>query len=263
MHTGFTVIQWRFLLVLALPGLLAGCQKDQAPTSIVHVYAASSLTEAFTELEQKFEAKHLGTNVALTFAGSQVLRLHIEQGARPDVFASANLSHVKALESSGRITGRYSFARNRLVVVVPTRNPSRIASIEDLQRAKRLVVGNSTVPAGQYTEQVLIKVGDHLGKSVADAIRAKVVSRENNVRLVRAKVAMGEADAAFVYHSDAVVSDRVKILEIPTKMSVSADYAIGRMTGCENPRGRDEWIDYVLSKEGQQVLANYGFEAVQ
>lgn len=262
MHIRMTAIEWRLLFLILTAGFLGGCHKAQSETRIIHVYAASSLTEAFTDLEAAFEATHKGVDVSITYAGSQVLRLQIEQGARPDVFASADLSHVKALQTTGHISDILAFAGNELVLVMPESNPAKIEQISDLVQAKRLVVANPNVPAGHYTEVVMKKIAELMGPSVADAIRSNVVSRENNVRLVRAKVAMGEADAAFVYRSD-VQTTGLKVLALPQTLRVSAHYNMGRLTDCENPGGRDKWIDYVRSTAGQDVLTKHGFEGIQ
>ena len=115
----------------------------------LNVYAASSLTDAFTEIERAFEAAHADVDAALSFAGSQVLRLQIEQGASADLYASANPDHARALRDAGLLRGVRSFAVNELAVIVPPDNPAGIESFGDLAAAERLVIGTASVPVGQ------------------------------------------------------------------------------------------------------------------
>ncbi len=175
---------------LALAGLLlAACAE---PEENLTVLAASSLTEALGTIEGDLERASPALSLSTTFAGSQVLRLQIEQGAPADVFLSADEAHVDALLRAGLVVEPVLFAHNELVVIVPPSNPAGIESLEDLPRARRLVIGDASVPVGRYTRAMLARAG------LADAVLPNVVSEESNVRLVRAKVELGEADAAVV-----------------------------------------------------------------
>ncbi|MEO0602265.1 MAG: molybdate ABC transporter substrate-binding protein, partial [Myxococcota bacterium] len=176
---------------------LLGCATDDGSPTL-SVFAASSLTEAFEDLEHSFEAEHPGVDLQLTFAGSQVLRLQIEQGARADVFASADERHLQALLDTGDVVDARIFAENELTLIVPP-SPRAVTRFEDLPRASRIVVGSPQGPVGTYTRLLLDRAGATWGATFAAAIRRNVVSEEPNVRLVRAKVELGEADAAFVY----------------------------------------------------------------
>ena len=219
------------------------------------VYAASSLTEAFQELEREFEAAWPGTDVRLTFAGSQVLRLQIQQGARADVFASANSLHMDALEEAGLAVSRGVFAHNALVVVVPDDNPAGIRSFRELPRSRRLVVGQGSTPVGRYTREVLKGAGEAFEARVL----ARVVSEELNARMVRAKVELGEADAAVIYRSDAVASRGVRVVPIDESLNVRASYLQGGVKG--SPKGplAERWMSFVASSRGAAVLARHGF----
>ncbi|MFW6198359.1 MAG: molybdate ABC transporter substrate-binding protein [Acidobacteriota bacterium] len=222
------------------------------------VFAASSLTEAFRQLEEGFEAAHPDIDVRLTFSGSQVLRLQLEQGAVADVFASANERHMDALVDAGMVSYSRVFAHNELVVVVPPDNPASVDSFPELPRAERLVIGTEGVPVGIYTRQLLDRAGAELGEEFVARLRDSVVSEEANVRLVRAKVELGEADAAIVYRTDATVSDRVKVVAVPESLNVRASYFIGPITASGNPAA-DRFIAYVLSEEGRRALEDHGF----
>lgn len=248
-----------FGLLLALSVGLIGCDRGEAGRRRLVVFAASSLTEAMGELERAFERAHPAIDVQLAFAGSGVLRLQIEQGAHADVFASADVDHMRALTVAGRVHEARVFAHNGLVVIVPRDDPAQITAFGDLPRAKRLVIGGPTVPVGRYTRLMLDRAAASLGAGFAAAVRANVVSEENNVRLVRAKVELGEADAAVVYHTDAVASKRVRIVPVPAAFDVRADYLIGLVEGSAATDEARRWVAFVASEAGRRVLARHGF----
>ena len=251
-----TVSRFALLALLVAP---AACGAEAPAVGRLDVYAASSLTEAFTELERLFESAHGGVDVRVTFAGSQALRLQIEQGATADVFASANRDHVQALAAVGLVERGRVFARNDLVIVVPPDNPSAIASFEDLRRAQRLVLGTESVPVGRYAREA-IRRGDALhGEGFGADVLDGLASEEANVRLARAKVELGEADAAIVYRTDAGSSDRVRVVPVPRELNVVADYTIGVVASSDAPELARRWIDLLLSAEGRAVLERHGF----
>ena len=226
----------------------------------LHVYAASSLTDAFTAIERAFEAAHDGADVALTFAGSQVLRLQIEQGAPADLFASADPHHTRALRDARLLRGVRPFAANELALIVPLDNPAAIESFGDLTAAERLVIGTENVPVGRYTRAALRRSAAALGPEFEATVLSRVVSLENNVRLVRARVELGEADAGIVYRTDAFASTRVRSIPIPADLNERAEYVIGIVKdGDTDPAER--WITFLLSREGQAILGEHGFLA--
>lgn len=248
------------LAPIGLAALLHACAPADASRTL-HVYAASSLAESFGAMEQAFEAAHPGTDVVLAFAGSQVLRLQIEQGAPADVFASADPAHMRALVELGRVRGGRIFAHNQLVLIVPPGNPARIESFRDLPRASRLVIGTENVPVGSYARRALRRAEAAGEGGFAASVLARVASEESNVRLVRAKVELGEADAAIVYRSDTVAAGGVRTIEIPPALNVSADYSIGIVEGSVNPDLAVAWLAFVLSRQGRELLARHGFAA--
>lgn len=250
----------RALVALALLALVGPAACGEEPEgATLGVYAASSLTEAFRELETTFEAAHPGADVALTFAGSQVLRIQIEQGAPADVFASANPEHLLALVDGDLVREGHTFASNQLVVIVPSDDPAGIDSFDDLPRARRLVLGTPDVPVGRYARQVLAAADSLVGPGFQAAVLQSLVSEESNVRLARAKVELGEADAAIVYLTDAAGSERVRTVPIPEELNVRAEYLIGAVErGLPSPLAA-AWIDLVRSAEGRAVLERHGF----
>jgi molybdate transport system substrate-binding protein len=173
---------------------------------VVVVLAASSLTDCAQAVAQEFDEA-----TDLVFAGSQTLRLQIEQGAPADVFLSADPFDVAALEAAGLVRARFIFAHAPLALIVPLHNPAHIESWQDIGRAQRLVIGSPAVPIGRYTRQLLADRPD---------LVAGAVSEEQSVRAIRAKVELGEADAAIVYRSD--VSERVRAFPVPG--TIRAEY---------------------------------------
>lgn len=252
--------------LMAVCGALSGACPDGTaePTSTVTVYAASSLTEPFTELAGLFEFASPNLDVELVFAGSQVLRMQIVHGAPADVFASADRAHISALIEEGVVVDASPFAGNRLVVLVPV---DGVARFDELDLVDRIVIGAPQVPVGRYAEQLLLRAEARFGSAFVDRVRARIVSKESNARLVRAKVALGEADAAVVYQTDAV--DRIdgpprfRRVLVPDDINVAATYWIGRVAGARDPVSADSaerWIRFVRSPVGRQVLLRHGFE---
>ncbi|MXX54448.1 MAG: molybdate ABC transporter substrate-binding protein [Gemmatimonadetes bacterium] len=245
--------------VLSATLLLPGCGSADPERQPLRVFAASSLTDAFSDMAGAFEASHPETEVVLVFAGSQVLRLQIEQGAPADVFASADPRHMESLVGEGLVTGQRVLAENELVVIVPRGNPSRIEAFADLVRAERLVIGTPYVPVGAYTREALRRAGADGGLPGFEAeVLGRVVSEESNVRLVRAKVELGEADAAIVYRTDAAPG-RVRTVRVPSRANVRAQYLIGVVAGAENVAGAERWAGFVASPEGRRILSRHGF----
>jgi molybdate transport system substrate-binding protein len=225
----------------------------------VTVFAAASLTEAFTDLGAAFEREHRGVKVIFNFAGSQSLRTQIEQGAQPDVFASANPRHMSALVEAELVAAPAIFAHNRMVIAVPPANPARISELADLPRAERLVLAGTNVPAGAYAEKVFARL-DATRSGFAERVAARVVSREMHVRQVLQKVILGEADAAVVYATDAAsAGKKITIVDIPDELNVVADYPIAAVQGASRPGLGERFTAFVRSQRGREILAAHGF----
>ena len=237
----------------------AACQRA-TPQGELAVFAASSLTHAFADLAKAFEATHPDTQVQLNFAGSQALRLQIEHGAQADVFASASHLHTRALVEQELAAKTHPYVTNALALVVPQTNPSQIKSFWDLPRAKRIVVGTAEVPIGAYTDALLRRAGALRGEDFRRAVEARFASRETNVRLVLAKVELGEADAAFVYTSDAMISQDTRTIPLPPELQKRVPYYIAQVRSPRPARHARAFIDLALSARGRAVLKRYGFE---
>ena len=227
----------------------------------VAVFAAASLREAFAEMGKRFEATHPGTKVVFNLAGSQELRTQIENGAPADVFASADWKHMQALVAAKLASGPRNFVRNEPVLVVPKGNPAGVKTLADLPRAKRIVVGAPEVPIGTYALRILEAASRRYGAAFGRAVEAHIVSREPNVRQVLSKVALGEADAAIVYRTDARASKGgVEVISIPEDLNVVAEYPVAVVANAREPELAREFVDLLLSPAGQETLGRFGFQ---
>ncbi len=249
-------------LLLCAPVLAAGCASGR--TTLV-VYAASSLTEAFTAIGTEFEARHADVQVVFNFAGSQALATQIEHGAVADVFASADAVHMDRLQEKGLLAeAPIPFAENRLVVAVPAANPAELRTVRDLARpGLAIVIAQENVPAGRYTRQVLANLSEEaaFGSAFREAVLANVRSEELNVRQVFAKVALGEADAGFVYVSDVDPSSAtVKTLEIPEFAGVTAEYPIALLASAKEEALARRFIEFLRSEVARDILRQAGLQ---
>jgi molybdate transport system substrate-binding protein len=230
------------------------------------VMAAASLTAAFQEMATQFEASHPNTQVEFNFAGSQQLAQQLSQGAPSDVFASANQKQMDAAISAGRIQkgAVKPFVKNRLVVIFPKNNPAKISGLDDLaQSGLKLILAAKEVPAGQYSLDFMDKAAGSgvYAPDYKEQVLANVVSYENNVKSVMAKIALGEGDAGIVYTSDVTGPDANQVgqLPIPDNLNIIASYPIAAIQDSANKALGQEFIDLVLSPHGQAILKKYGF----
>jgi molybdate transport system substrate-binding protein len=256
---------------VSLITIAAGCSQPSSGAAStgaqsadeITVYAASSLTEAFTEIGGAYEASN-APGVVFNFGASSQLTTQLEQGAPADVFASADEIQMERARSAGLLAGPARvFARNRLVVAVSSR--ADLHDLHDLARPGiRLVTSQPEVPIGVYTRQALEAMSrdPSFGSDFLDRVTANVVSREANVRGILSKVQLGEADAGIVYSSDAVAArgSGVEVLAIPDRFNVLAAYPIAAVGGSPRPREAQAFIDFVLSPRGQDILQRWGFQ---
>jgi len=232
------------LLVTASLALLVAAPASTAPTRLT-IYAASSLTDAFGQFDPAER---------YSFASSSTLETQIRNGAPADLFASAAPLNAQRLFRERLVERPVTFTSNRLVLIVPTSNPARLASVYDLKRKPaKLVVASAAVPLGAYTRTVLWRLG-------LSSVLAKVVSQEPDARSVASKVALGQADAGFVYVTDArAVADRVTAIRIPASAQPRVRYQIAVVSGSSRKTAARAWIKALLSPRGQAVLKEYGF----
>jgi molybdate transport system substrate-binding protein len=251
------------LRLVGLAGIATLAPVAGAPTTLT-VYAAASLTEAFRELGDSFQHAHPGLTVRFSFAGSQQLALQIEQGAPADVFASADQQWMGYVAGRGQADGEpVVFARNRLVAIVPLTNPARLGRLEDLaHRGAKVVLAAEAVPAGRYSREALERLATAPGfpPDYGRRVLANVVSQEENVKSVVAKVQLGEADAGLVYRSDVTpsVARYVRVFEIPDGYNPIASYPIVVLKAAANPEAARQFVALVRSAPGQAILRRHG-----
>jgi molybdate transport system substrate-binding protein len=234
---------------------LAACGDDttsggsSGSANEIKVFAAASLTAAFTELGQQYTSANGGTKVTFNFAGSQALATQIQQAAPADVFASADITNMDKVKDL--VGTPQNFASNLLQIVVEKGNPKNVKGLDDLANPDlKVVLAAPDVPAGKYAAQILGKAG----------VTVQPVSQEDNVKAVVTKVSLGEADAGMVYVTDVTAGgDKVEGVEIPKTQNVVATYPIATVKASKNADEGQKFMDLVLSDQGQQVLKEYGF----
>lgn len=231
------------MLVLLLG--VAGCGGNDSGDGPLDVYAAASLAEVFREID---------SDANFSFAGSDELATQIREGAPADVYAAASSRYTQELFEEGLVDKPATFATNRLVLVVPRANPGAIESIEDLLRpGTRLVVAAEGVPVGDYTRTALETLG--LSK-----VLNNVVSNEDDVKGVTAKVSLGEADAGFIYATDVTpVADRVLAFELPDHSQPAIEYQVAVVADSDDKAAAEEFVEKLLGEEGRAALESAGF----
>ena len=233
-------------LAFAAFAWMAAVGGASAATPRITVFAASSLTDAFPALDQR---------EAYSFAGSNVLATQIANGAPADVFASANTALPASLYARGLVEKPVDFTRNTLVIVVPKANPAKIENIDDLTKpGVSIDIANVSVPVGSYTLSILKNM------ALAPKILPNVGSEENDGRTVLTKIALGQADAGFVYATDArTVPGHVTVITLPARARPKVTYSMAVVTNSPNQAAAHAFIKRVLSKAGQATLRSFGF----
>ncbi len=235
-----------------------------APAEI-RVFAAASLTDAFSAIARDFEAAHAGVRVRLVLAGSPQLVGQLAQGASGDVLATADTRNMDDAKSKQLLAGEPStFARNRLALIVPATNPGRLRAWPDLaKRGLKLVIGSDALPVGHYAREMFHRLEATGGEGWAKRALGNVVSEEENVKAVLAKVQLGEADAGVVYRTDVTpaLARYVRVLPVPDAANPAATYPVAVLARAPHPELARAFVDAVLSRAGQAVLAKRGFLA--
>jgi molybdate transport system substrate-binding protein len=229
---------------------LSACAGGEPHDETLRVFAAASLTDAFEEIAEDFEAASDGVTVEFNFAGSSDLAVQITEGAPADVFASANEKQMEAVGDA--VPTPELFASNTLTIVVPADNPAGITGLADLASSDvTLVTCAPEVPCGAATATL----------EETQGVDLQPVSEEANVTDVLGKVASGEADAGIVYVTDIARGEGVTQIELAGAAEVLNYYPIGVLADSENSAAAAAFVEWVLSEDGQSVLASYGFAA--
>jgi molybdate transport system substrate-binding protein len=249
------------LLAGSLAALLAvsGCGAADRPGDTraagagrITVFAAASLTGAFTEVGQRFEAAHPGSSVVFSFGPSSGLAAQIASGAPADVFASASAQTMDRVVSAGQATGPALFARNLLQIAVPPGNPANVRAVADLARpGVKVVLCAEAVPCGATARTMLAAAG----------VSVTPVSNEADVKATLAKVQLGEADAGVVYVTDVLAAgDKVQGITIPDDVNAATSYPIAVLTDAPNRSLATSFVAFLQSPQGQAELVAAGFQ---
>ena len=241
------------LPAILLAVVLTGCaSEDAGDDQTLRVFAAASLTGAFTELAEQFEADHPGTTVELNFGASSALAEQISSGAPADVFASASPENMDAVVEDGDAADPQAFARNTMQIAVPDDNPADITTLDQLaDSGVKVGLCQPQVPCGEVAAEVFANAG----------LSVDPVTEEVDVKGVLTKVSLGEVDAGVVYVTDVLAAgDEVAGVEIPADVNASTTYPIARLERSEHADLAEQFVDLVLSEEGSLVLEQAGFE---
>lgn len=248
------------------PGTPAQSVAFPASGGNLTIFAAASLTDAFNQMKTNIEQANPKVKITFNFAGSQTLVTQLTEGARADVFASANDTQMDAAVKAGVIDGSpVEFTQNRLAIVVPKDNPRHIEKPQDLANdGVTIVLAQPAVPVGQYARTSLCKMGADpatYGDDFVSKVASNVVSEETDVKAVLAKVQLGQADAGIVYTTDVTKSAAkdVQLIAIPDDVNVIAQYPIAAVKG-GNQALATAFISYVLGPDGQAILHDNGFQ---
>lgn len=249
------------LLVMIIM-LSTGCQKtvDEVDNEIT-VFAASSLTEAVTDISRVFEQTHEGTDFKVNFAGSKTLRSQLENGASADIFLSADEKHYKALLDKGILKEGKRLLTNEMVLVVSKDAAQDIKSLQDLQEDHKLVLAEKGVPAGDYARKVISALSGLYGDAYEGNVLKNLASSESNVRQVLTKVVLGEGDAAIVYRTDITkdIAGKVVVIEIPEDWNVTASYWIGLVNKDMISENVYSGYEFFSEDKSREIFEIYGF----
>jgi len=247
-----------FLLVAPLLAVMACGPGAGDPTSVTRtddlfVSAAASLTDAFAEIGSAVEEANPGVRVLLNLGSSASLRQQILEGAPVDIFASADTANMTQIMESGETAADPEiFARNTMQIALPLGNPAGISGLGDFANEELLIgLCAATAPCGAHARDVLENAG----------VAGSIDSNEPDVRALLNKVGAGELDAGIVYRTDVLSSGDVEGLAIPEDVNVTADYPIAVLVNGSHPMAGSQFVEFVLSEEGQAILNRYGFSS--
>ncbi len=244
------------------PGASAPMLPTEPPRVELTVLAAASLRGVFGDLARAYETARPGVSLALTFDASSALRAQVESGAIADVFASADTDNPQRLADEGLASGAARvFAGNELALVTPVDDPGGISGPYDLARpGVRIVAAGPDVPITAYAAQLFRNLEAYRGAQagLTEAIERNMVSREDNVRAVLAKIELGEGDAAIVYATDARMA-RVRVVALPSGVNVRTDLAAVALGESGHPAEAAAFVDWLRGPDASAILVGRGF----
>jgi molybdate transport system substrate-binding protein len=235
----------------------------------ITIYAASSLTDAFSEIGKRFEAENPGTKIVFNFAGSQQLAQQLGQGAPADIFISADQDQMRMVIASERVKSENVkvLVGNKLAIVLAADNHANIRRLIDLARpGVKLIIADKEVPLGNYTLDFLKKASQDaaFGQEYKQNVLNNVISYEQSARVVYNKIMQGEADIGIIYASDVNEQNQEQALTlpIPDPLNVNVSYYIAPLNNNHNAELSAKFLSYALSMEVQDIMASYGFQPV-
>ena len=241
----------------------SGTPRSSGPPASLTIYGAASLKGVLETAQAAYEGAHPGTTLTISIDSSSALETQIEQGAPADVFLSADTTNPTKLVDKGLVAGgAVPFAANELTIIVPTPNTAGIASPADLARPGiKVVAAGDEVPITTYANQLLDRLGSESGypTDFAAKVAANVVSKEDNVKAVVAKIELGEGDAGIVYVTDAKASTKVSAVAVPDSANVRATYAGVVVEASRNAPAARAFLDWLAGPGGRAILAQAGF----
>ncbi len=245
----------RLILGFCLAALVqSACGSAGADSRVeLVVSVASSLSDAFTEIESQFESMHRDVDVLINPGGSSTLRVQILEGAPVDVFASADQANMDELRRAGSLFGESQiFALNSMAIAVPLGNPGDVTAVADFVREDLLIgLCQEEVPCGELANEVLAAAG----------IDPAVDTREPDVRALLTKIAADELDAGITYVTDIGSGEgQVEGIEIPGNVNAYTEYPIA-VVGDRHLSLAQAFVEFVLSSRGQAILQRGGFES--
>jgi molybdate transport system substrate-binding protein len=252
------------LIVLALAAIMlfssvssafAATPKATSKTTM-QVYAAASLNQVFPKIATAFKKTHKNVNFVFNFAGTDALTSQIQLGAQPDVFAGASTKYGDILFNQGLIRPYKLFATNKLVMITPASNPAGIKSLKDLTKSgTKIIIGTSTVPIGSYTRTVLTNLNGVYGSTYSTQVLKNVVSQATDVTQVLNAVMLGEADAGFVYVTDAKQGGaKVKTFSIIRSAQANPEYPIAPLRAAPHAKLAKQFVTFVRGPVAQKLL---------
>lgn len=241
--------------------MITSCNNNNNNSKELVIFAASSLTEVVKDLKQLYINNYEDIDISINLAGSNTLAKQIENGAKADVFISANKRSCIELEENDYIDKMEQIATNKMIIAVSSNSQIEIQQLKDLVKPCSIVLANENVPAGIYAQKILHKLDKVYGNNYMENVINNVVSYENNVRQVITKVAIGEADVAIVYATDVTeeIKEKVKLIEIPHENNIICTYWIAKIIHENQSEELEQFYDLILSDEGKEIFSKYGF----
>lgn len=256
---------WMLIVVLIIAVLSVGCgamkkplpQQTTQPVEL-NISAAASLKDALAEIQQNYQTKNPNVKLLLNLSGSGDLQKQIEQGAPADIFISAAPKEMDELDAKGLVNKatRKNLVGNQLSLIAPRNSTLKLSKFEDLAKpdVKQIGIGEpATVPAGQYAQEVLEKLG------IWSDVKAKTVPQKD-VRAVLTQVESGNVDAGIVYKTDANSSDKVKVIaDAPQGSHQQIVYPVAILTETKQQKAAEDFLAYLNDQASQSVFQKYGF----